>query len=395
MAVGSEGEFCAIGSRQGGVTFLGPDGRQLWRMQEIPDIRDISLAGNARAVLVASGDNAIHYLDRRGREIWNRTTSHAATSVGVSNRADLVVVGTRRGNLSAYDRTGKLLWEHQPGGTDFRINDIVISANGHYVVVGTDYMHIYLYDAKGNVLWATETTGKVLEACVSNNGDYIGYMTDDQRIYFAVKNSRVIWEYHFNRQPFWIDMASTADFLVVGESLRKVSVFTKSGRRAWSFELPDGSPVGRMARSGGHVLVGSRQGGATMLGIEAFLGKLLRQSQRQVERARGEGLDTSEADQLLYAAKRALADGSHQEFLETVGKANAAAQEAPLARKQEKASVTGVGGDSNACGSCGTGNPSGFQFCGGCGQKLAFSCAGCGTPAQPGFKFCGNCGHTL
>ncbi len=93
--------------------------------------------------------------------------------------------------------------------------------------------------------------------------------------------------------------------------------------------------------------------------------------------------------------KRALDDGSHQEFLETIGKANAAAQEAPLARNQEKKSVTGVGGDSNACGSCGTGNPSGFQFCGGCGQKLSFSCAGCGTPAQPGFKFCGNCGHTL
>ena len=257
-----------------------------------------------------------------------------------------------------------------------------------YVVVGTDYMHIYLYDAKGNVLWGTETTGKVLEACVSNNGDYIGYMTDDSRIYFVVKNSRVIWEYHFNRQPLWIDMVGTADFVVVGETPRKVSIFSKSGRRTWSFKLQAPGTIGRLADSGGNILVSGRNGEVTMLGIEAYLARLLRQAQRLVERTRAKGFDAHEAEQQLYAAERALEDGAHQEFLDTVARAKNAAQEAPVARKA--VAETAGGGDS--CGNCGAENLPGFKFCGSCGQKLAQGCPSCGTQLQPGFQFCGNCG---
>ena len=296
-----------------------------------------------------------------------------------------------RGSLYAYDRTGKLLWEHRPGGTGFRINDIAISTNGQYVAVGTDYSHIYLYSASGSVLWASETTGKVLEACISSNGDYIGYLTDDQSVYFAVKNSRVVWDYRFEQQPLWIDMVSTADFMVVGETPHRVSVFSKSGRRTWSFELQAPGTIGRLADSGGNILVGGRKGEVTMLGIEAYLARLLRQAQRLVERTRAKGFDAHEAEQQLYAAERALEDGSHQEFLDTLARAREAAQEAPMARK----AVAETAGDGGSCGSCGLANPPGFQFCGGCGQKLVQGCPACGTKLQPGFQFCGNCGASL
>ena len=125
-----------------------------------------------------------------------------------------------------------------------------------------------------------------------------------------------------------------------------------------------------------------------MLGIEAYLARLLRQAQRRVERARTEGLDAHEAEEQLYAAERALADDSHQEFLDTVARARELAQEAPVARK----AVAETAGGGGSCDNCGAGNPPGFQFCGGCGQKLAQSCPSCGTQLQPGFQFCGNCG---
>ena len=128
-----------------------------------------------------------------------------------------------------------------------------------------------------------------------------------------------------------------------------------------------------------------------MLGIEAYLARLLRQAQRLVERARTEGLDPHEADQQLYAAERALEDGAHQEFLDTVARAKNAAQEAPVARKA--VAETAGGGDS--CGNCGAENLPGFKFCGSCGQKLAQGCPSCGTQLQPGFQFCGNCGAQL
>ncbi len=47
------------------------------------------------------------------------------------------------------------------------------------------------------------------------------------------------------------------------------------------------------------------------------------------------------------------------------------------------------------CASCGTANPPGHRFCGGCGQPLAPRCPVCGTESAPGMKFCGACGASL
>ena len=47
------------------------------------------------------------------------------------------------------------------------------------------------------------------------------------------------------------------------------------------------------------------------------------------------------------------------------------------------------------CPACGTGNPSGFRFCGGCGQALERPCPSCGAVMGLGLAFCGACGADL
>jgi class 3 adenylate cyclase/tetratricopeptide (TPR) repeat protein len=47
------------------------------------------------------------------------------------------------------------------------------------------------------------------------------------------------------------------------------------------------------------------------------------------------------------------------------------------------------------CPNCGTGNPSGFRFCGGCGQALERPCPSCGAVMGMGLAFCGACGASL
>ncbi|MGH2636782.1 MAG: DUF7577 domain-containing protein, partial [Actinomycetota bacterium] len=48
-----------------------------------------------------------------------------------------------------------------------------------------------------------------------------------------------------------------------------------------------------------------------------------------------------------------------------------------------------------ACPSCGTRNPAGFRFCGGCGGSLERPCSSCGAGVPFGFRFCGSCGAAL
>ena len=47
------------------------------------------------------------------------------------------------------------------------------------------------------------------------------------------------------------------------------------------------------------------------------------------------------------------------------------------------------------CPSCGTDNPAGQRFCGGCGSPLSGSCQSCGAENPPGQAFCGGCGEAL
>jgi double zinc ribbon protein len=47
------------------------------------------------------------------------------------------------------------------------------------------------------------------------------------------------------------------------------------------------------------------------------------------------------------------------------------------------------------CSKCGTENPAGKKFCGGCGGSLSIRCPKCGAENTVSFKFCGDCGASL
>src|SRR5213592_2351029 len=46
----------------------------------------------------------------------------------------------------------------------------------------------------------------------------------------------------------------------------------------------------------------------------------------------------------------------------------------------------------NTCPTCGTENPAGARFCGGCGASLGRICANCGAESDAGMRFCTQCG---
>ena len=49
----------------------------------------------------------------------------------------------------------------------------------------------------------------------------------------------------------------------------------------------------------------------------------------------------------------------------------------------------------SVCSNCGTENPAGAKFCGGCGAALGRVCAACGAENDPSMRFCNQCGASL
>ena len=325
LSISLDGKFAGVGHKNG-LLLLNHTGSVVWATKKVRRVRDISLSTRTGRMSVASGQKVVYLVDRKGSVIWHRELQSAAVSTSISSNGDVIVVGTALGRLIVFDGKGKMLWETHLSNSDFPVNSVNVSSDGNFIVAGTNYSHLYLHDIKGNILWAEETTGEVLQTCISSNGDYLGYLTSDRTFSFAVKSSRILWNQTFSRQPLWVDMTQTADFVTVGESATKVTLFNKTGRKVWGFR-PRSAPRGVMASGGGSVFVG----GPTEIckySLEPYLKRLLSRCKKMIEKAGSENLDTTAANKYLDLAISNLQNLNHLEFLVNIQQARRSAREA-------------------------------------------------------------------
>ena len=325
LSISLDGKFAGVGHKNG-LLLLNNAGGLAWSTKKIRRVRDISLSTRTGKMSVASGQKVVYLVDRKGSVLWHRELQGAGVSTSISSNGNVIVVGTSLGRLIVFDGRGKMLWETHLSNSDFPVNSVDISSDGKFIVAGTDYSHIYLHDIKGNILWAKETTGEVLQTCINSNGDYLGYLTSDRKFSFGVKSSRILWEQTFAKQPVWVDMTQTADFITVGESATKVTLFSKTGRKVWGLK-PRSAPRGVMASGGGSIFVG----GSTEIckySLEPYLKRLLVHCKKMIERANSENLDTTTASKYLATAVSSLQSSNHLEFLVNVQQARRSAREA-------------------------------------------------------------------
>ena len=325
LSISLDGKFAGVGYK-GGLFLLNNAGSLTWATKKIRRVRDISISTRTGRMSIASGQKVVYLIDRKGAVIWHRELQSSAVSTSISSNGNVIVVGTNLGRLVVFNGKGKMLWETHLSNSDFPVNSVDISSDGKFIVAGTDYSHIYLHDIKGNILWAKETTGEVLQTCINSNGDYLGYLTSDRKFSFGVKSSRILWEQTFAKQPVWVDMTQTADFITVGESATKVTLFSKTGRKVWGLK-PRSAPRGVMASGGGSVFVG----GPTEIckySLEPYLKRLLVHCKKMIERANSENLDTTTASKYLATAVSSLQRSNHLEFLVNVQQARRSAREA-------------------------------------------------------------------
>lgn len=327
LSISLDGKFAGVGHKSG-LTLLNQNGRPVWNNNKIRRIKDISVSTRTGKMSIASAQKVIYLVKRTGEAIWHRELQSSAVSTSISSNGDLIVVGTSLGRLIVYDGKGKVKWETHLSNSDFPVNTVNVSSDGQFILAGTDYSHIYLYDRNGEILWAKETSAEVLQTCISSNGDYLGYLTADRTFYFGVKSSRILWEKTFDQQPVWIDMTQTADFVTIGESSAKITLFTKEGRKVWGFK-PRPSPKGVMASGGGSVFLGGR-GGVYKYSLEPYLKRLLLHTRKRIEKAFNENLDTTTAKKYFKSAESNFKSGNHLDFLVTVQQARRSAREARI-----------------------------------------------------------------
>ena len=327
LSISLDGKFAGVGNKTG-LTFLNEQGRPVWTNNKIRRINDISVSTRTGKISIASGQKVLYLVKRSGEAIWHRELDSPAVSTSISSNGNRIAVGTALGRLMIFDRKGKVTWESHLSNSEFSVNTVNISSDGQFILAGTDYSHIYLYDKNGEILWAKEVSGEVKQSCISSNGDYIGYLTSDRTFSFGVKSSRILWKKTFDKQPIWVDMTQTADFVSVGESASKITLFSKEGRKIWGFK-PRLSHRGVMASGGGYVFLGGPSG-AYKYSLEPYLKRLLVHTQKRIKTAANENLDTTTAQKYFQSASSSFKSNNHLNFLVAIQQARRSAREARI-----------------------------------------------------------------
>jgi len=327
LSMSLDGKFAGVGYKNG-LTFLNESGRPVWNNKKIRRVRDISVSTRTGLMSIASDQKVLYLVDKGGKIRWHRELQSKAVSTSISSRGTLIAVGTDEGRLIIYGSNGKVKWEKHLSNSDFPVNSVDISSDGQFIVAGTNYSRVYLYNIKGDVLWTKETSGEVLQTCISSNGDYVGYLTSDNTFTFGVKSSRILWEETFSVQPIWIDMTQTADFVSIGETPSKVTLFNKKGRKVWGFKSRQ-STKGVMASGGGYLFLGGIDG-VYKYTLEPYLQRLMKYAHNRIEKAVSDNLDTTTAKKLFQTAQSDFKNKNHLSFLVNIQQASRSAREARI-----------------------------------------------------------------
>ena len=327
LSMSLDGKFAGVGHKNG-LTFLNESGRPVWNNKKIRRVRDISVSTRTGLMSIASDQKVLYLVDKGGKIRWHRELQSKAVSTSISSRGTLIAVGTDEGRLIIYGSNGKVKWEKHLSNSDFPVNSVDISSDGQFIVAGTNYSRVYLYNIKGDILWTKETSGEVLQTCISSNGDYVGYLTSDNTFTFGVKSSRILWEETFSVQPIWIDMTQTADFVSIGETPSKVTLFNKKGRKVWGFKSRQ-STKGVMASGGGYLFLGGIDG-VYKYTLEPYLQRLMKYAHNRIEKAVSDNLDTTTAKKLFQTAQSDFKNKNHLSFLVNIQQASRSAREARI-----------------------------------------------------------------
>ena len=327
LSMSLDGKFAGVGHKNG-LTFLNESGRPVWNNKKIRRVRDISVSTRTGLMSIASDQKVLYLIDKGGKIRWHRELQSKAVATSISSRGTTIAVGTDEGRLIVYGSNGKVKWEKHLSNSDFPVNSVDISSDGQFIVAGTNYSRVYLYNIKGDILWTKETSGEVLQTCISSNGDYVGYLTSDNTFTFGVKSSRILWEETFSVQPIWIDMTQTADFISIGETPSKVTLFNKKGRKVWGFKSRQ-STKGVMASGGGYLFLGGIDG-VYKYTLEPYLQRLMKYAHNRIEKAVSDNLDTTTAKKLFQTAQSDFKKKNHLSFLVNIQQASRSAREARI-----------------------------------------------------------------
>ena len=263
--VGRDGTL-HVGSRDGVLTALGPEGNVLWTFSAgAPVMTDPALGLDGR-VYVGAG-RAVVAVDAGGTQLWRTGAGgEVGSSPALSPNGRWLYVGTYDWAVLGLDvEDGELLWEFETDGEV--LSSPAVAASG-VVYVGSHDTRLYALGPEGWSDWFFPTAGEVWGSPLVTRTGRVVFGSNDEYVYSLSAFGTKVWEIHV-RGGVWGRPAEGPDgTLYVGSTSRRLYALTPGGDVLWRAETGGLTSSGPVVDAAGTVYVGSTDGKLYAIGPE-------------------------------------------------------------------------------------------------------------------------------
>ncbi len=260
-AIGPDGTVY-IGSDDGNLYALNPDGTVKWKFQTAGCIRSTPAISPDGTLYFVSDDGFLYALDTKSllkRLKWkvNIGSSHvhwwerSSPTIGSDGT---IYVGSTNGSLYAITPEGKLKWKFSTG--DCIVSSPAISSDGT-IYVGSNDRNLYAITLEGKLKWKFSTDDRVISSpAIGSDGTiYVG--RGDRNLYAITPEGKLKWKFSTGNGVTSSPAIDSDGTIYVGSVDRNLYAITPDGKLKWKFSTGDRVISPPAIGSDGTIYVGS------------------------------------------------------------------------------------------------------------------------------------------
>ncbi len=224
-----------VGSDDGKVYAINPDGTQKWAFKTGKEIYASPIIGADGTIYVGSLDYKFYAITPDGKQKWAFDAKHEVCSGSAISKDGTLYIGSFNGNVYAVNPDGTQKWESILGGNV--TSSPVLSADGNTIYVGSTNYNVYALNLDGSQKWVYPTGLSIHRSIPSIGADGTIYVGSMNYCLLALNPDGTLkWKYNTNDQMEAGPSIAKDGTIYCGPRDGELYAINPNGTKKWSFK---------------------------------------------------------------------------------------------------------------------------------------------------------------